>query len=153
MSSIPKLIIRKILDRKKKGQKIGFTNGCFDLLHKGHEFFLDECKKNCDFLVVGLNSDNSVKELKGMKRPVESSKIRVQKLKSLLSVDEVLIFSELTPELLIKQINPDVLMKGEDYNVQQIVGKEYVISNGGSVKLIKFLEGYSTTQKIKEMNI
>ena len=151
MSVVPKLIINKIINIRKKGLVIGFTNGCFDLLHEGHKFFLLECKKNCDFLIVGLNSDSSVKELKGSDRPIDKYKKRVENLENLKSVDEVLIFDELTPLSLIEQIKPDVLMKGEDYNINQIIGRDFVIANGGSIKLIKFLQGYSTSQKIREM--
>ncbi len=152
MSDISQSIIREIHELKSKGKVIGFTNGCFDLLHEGHQFFLNECKKNCDFLIVGLNSDTSVKQLKGSSRPIENQKKRMQQLYKLQSVNKVLIFNELSPDSLIKKICPNVLMKGKDYKIDEVIGKDYVIANGGRVLLISFLEGFSTTKKIKEIN-
>ena len=138
-------IIKKV---KVERKKIVFTNGCFDLLHVGHIRYLAQAKKLGDFLIIGLNSDSSVKALKGKDRPINSFEDRAVLLSALTSVDLVIIFEELTPENLIKEIVPDVLVKGGDYNIEDIVGFQTVIQNGGLVKSLSFYDGYSTTNYI-----
>tara|TARA_A100000164_G_C21880609_1_gene760067 strand:- start:68 stop:484 length:417 start_codon:yes stop_codon:yes gene_type:complete len=127
---------------------VGFTNGCFDLLHEGHIYLLKKSRNYCDYLIVGLNSDNSVKRLKGKDRPIENQIKRYENLKSISYVDEVIIFYENTPYDLINRIQPDVLLKGSDYSNKNIVGAEIVKKNGGKVITIELLQGYSTTKKI-----
>ena len=129
---------------------IGFTNGCFDLLHEGHLYLIRESKKRCDFLIIGLNSDESVKILKGQNRPIESQKQRAMNLSKLEEVDAITIFNTKTPENIIKDLNPDILIKGGDYNKADIVGSQFVIENGGSVEVIDLLPGFSTTKIINE---
>lgn len=129
---------------KKKNKKIVFTNGCFDLLHVGHVSYLEKAKSLGDILVIGLNSDSSVKSLKGKKRPVVSQKDRAKVLSALTFVDFVVIFSSLTPINLIKAIQPDVLVKGGDWKVKDIVGYDIVKSCGGKVKSLPYIKGFST---------
>ena len=142
-------IIKKI---KAERKKIVFTNGCFDLLHVGHIRYLSQAKKLGDFLIIGLNSDRSVKKLKGKDRPINSFEDRATLLSALNSVDLVIKFEEQTPENLIKDIVPDVLVKGGDYNIEDIVGYEIVIENGGQVKTLSFYDGYSSTNYIDKIN-
>ena len=142
-------IIKKIKDERKK---IVFTNGCFDLLHVGHIRYLSQAKKLGDFLIIGLNSDRSVKKLKGKDRPINSFEDRAILLSALNSVDLVIKFEEQTPENLIKDIVPDVLVKGGDYNIEDIVGYQIVIQNGGQVKTLSFYDGYSSTNYIDKIN-
>ena len=140
----------KINAAKSQKKIIGFTNGCFDLLHKGHKYFLKKCKNHCDLLLVGLNSDTSVRKLKGINRPIESEEIRKNKLLKLKEIDEVIVFSDLTPIKLIKQIYPDVIIKGADYNEKNVVGNKFIRSNGGKVILIELLKGFSTSKIIQD---
>ena len=142
-------IIKKI---KAERKKIVFTNGCFDLLHVGHIRYLSQAKKLGDFLIIGLNSDRSVKKLKGKDRPINSFEDRATLLSALNSVDLVIKFEEQTPENLIKDIVPDVLVKGGDYNIEDIVGYQIVIQNGGQVKTLSFYDGYSSTNYIDKIN-
>ena len=135
---------------KSKGLKIVFTNGCFDLLHKGHLDLLNKSSEYGDILIVGLNSDSSVKKLKGVSRPVENEMIRSQKLMALNYVDHIIIFKQLTPKKLISELKPDVLVKGGDYELNNIVGADEVVSNGGIIKIIPLTPGYSTTSIIKK---
>ena len=135
---------------KSKGLKIVFTNGCFDLLHKGHLDLLEKSSKYGDILIVGLNSDASVKKLKGVSRPVEDEMIRFQKLMALNYVDHVIIFRQLTPKKLISKLKPDILVKGGDYELNKIVGADEVVSNGGIVKIIPLTPGFSTTSIIEK---
>ncbi len=133
---------------RSQGKRIVFTNGCFDILHRGH---LDLIAKAADYgnvLVVGLNTDASVRRLKGPERPVTSEQDRLFQTASLLCVDAVCSFDEDTPEELIKTINPDVLVKGGDYNIDTIVGAKHVTSYGGKVEIIPIVEGYSTSSLI-----
>lgn len=134
------------------GKKIGFTNGCFDLLHPGHVSLLDQARSQCDRLVVGLNSDASVKRLKGPTRPVQSETSRGTVLASLAAVDLVVIFDEDTPLELITAIRPDVLVKGADYRIDQVVGGDLVIAAGGRVFLADLQAGHSTTATIARIN-
>lgn len=132
-------------------KKIVFTNGCFDILHVGHIRYLQEARKLGDMLVVGLNSDASVKRLKGPTRPVNEEKDRAELLSALDCVDYVVMFEEDTPYNLILQLQPDVLVKGGDYKPDEVVGKDIVESRGGCLKLIRFVEGKSTTSIIEKM--
>lgn len=134
-----------------KTEKIVFTNGCFDILHAGHVHYLNEAKKLGDILVVGLNSDESVKRLKGDKRPILSEKERATVLLGLSAVDFVVIFSEDTPLELIKILKPDVLVKGGDWQKQDIVGWDFVEKNGGEVFSLSFIEGKSTTNIVEKI--
>ena len=142
-------IINKI---KSEGKKIVFTNGCFDLLHVGHIKYLSQAKDLGDILIIGLNSDKSVKKLKGNNRPINSFEDRAKLLAALKSVDLVIKFEEQTPENLIKEIIPDVLVKGGDYDIKEIVGYQTVIDNGGQVKTLSFYDGYSSTNYIDKIN-
>ncbi len=142
-------IIKKI---KAERKKIIFTNGCFDLLHVGHIRYLAQAKKLGDFLIIGLNSDSSVKEIKGKDRPINSFEDRATLLSALNSVDLVIMFEEQTPENLIKDIVPDILVKGGDYNIEDIAGYQTVIQNGGQVKTLSFYDGYSSTKYINKIN-
>jgi len=138
---------------KKKGKKVVFTNGCFDILHYGHLVYLEKCKRLGDILVVGLNSDKSVKSLKGKYRPIKKQKERAAILSALWFVDYVIIFSENTPKRLIESITPDILAKGGDWKKKDIVGGDHVVKSGGKVATVPFVKGYSTTRiigKIKE---
>ncbi len=136
---------------RRNGLKVGFTNGCFDLLHPGHVSLLAEARKACDRLVVGLNSDGSVARLKGPTRPVQSEAARAAVLASLASVDLVMVFDEDTPLDLIGLIRPDVLVKGADYRRDQVVGGDLVESWGGKVVLASILPGHSTTATIAKL--
>jgi len=144
-----KEILKKISKIRHK-KIIGFTNGCFDLLHDGHLHLIREAKKRCDFLIIGLNSDESVKILKGESRPIENQEQRLKNLSKMEEVDAVAIFNTETPENIIKYLNPDILLKGGDYNKTDIVGSKFIIENGGSVEVIDLLPGYSTTKIINE---
>lgn len=128
------------------GEKIVFTNGCFDLLHYGHLHYLAEAKNLGDRLVVGLNADASIKRLKGKHRPIKDERSRTWLLAGLECIDAVVVFSEDTPYELIQAIQPDVLVKGGDWAVDAIVGADIVLAKGGSVRNLSFIEGYSTTQ-------
>jgi rfaE bifunctional protein nucleotidyltransferase chain/domain len=132
-------------------ETVVFTNGCFDLLHRGHLEYLMACKDMGDRLIVGLNSDSSVKKLKGANRPVNSQEDRALALASLMFVDAVVLFDEDTPEALIKELNPHKLVKGGDYAVEEIAGAAWVKSNGCEVQTIPFIEGYSTTELIEKI--
>lgn len=156
------LLVSKILDRKLlaarlntwrlRDQKIVFTNGCFDLLHLGHIDYLSKAAAIGDKLVVGVNSDASNHRLKGPGRPINDEQSRSYLLAALFFVDAVCIFDEDTPYELIRLLRPDVLVKGADYTIDQIVGADLVLAGGGKVKTIEYLAGYSTTaieQKIR----
>jgi rfaE bifunctional protein nucleotidyltransferase chain/domain len=133
--------IRKL---QKNNKKIVFTNGCFDILHAGHVNYLSKAKSLGDVLVIGLNSDSSVKKLKGKTRPVVSQKNRALLLAALEVVDFVVVFNEPTPAKLIKAVKPDVLVKGGDWKKEEIVGAEFVESYGGKVKSLAYIKGLST---------
>jgi D-beta-D-heptose 7-phosphate kinase/D-beta-D-heptose 1-phosphate adenosyltransferase len=132
-------------------QKIIFTNGCFDILHQGHIALLCAAKDVNGKLVIGLNSDHSIKGLKGENRPVNDENSRAILLASLQVVDAVIIFEEETPLRLIQEITPDYLVKGGDYTIDQIIGSKEVLSHGGSVEIIPLVQGFSTTNIIKKM--
>lgn len=133
------------------GKKVAFTNGCFDILHKGHIFSLSEAAATADILIVGLNADTSVKRLKGENRPVNDENARALLLASLVMVDAVILFEEDTPQQLIATLLPDILVKGGDYTVEQIAGSREVIENGGKVIINPIIEGFSTTGIIEKM--
>jgi len=139
------------LEPLKGKKKIVFTNGCFDLLHAGHAHYLNECKKLGDLLVVGINSDNSIRRIKGEKRPILPLELRAYLLSSLSAVDYVVPFEEETPIRLIKAIKPDFLVKGGDWKIENIVGADFVQSYGGKVLTIPFKFDISTTKIVEEI--
>jgi D-glycero-beta-D-manno-heptose 1-phosphate adenylyltransferase len=137
--------------QRNQGKSIVFTNGCFDIVHIGHIQYLNEAKKLADLLVVGINSDQSVKKLKGNDRPINSEQDRAFFLMNLKAVDFVVIFDQDTPLELIKRVKPNVLVKGGDWPIEKIVGHEEVIATGGQVLSLSFLDGYSTTNIINKI--
>ncbi|MCX7834296.1 MAG: D-glycero-beta-D-manno-heptose 1-phosphate adenylyltransferase [Ignavibacteria bacterium] len=149
------LDLEKILtisrELKKEGKKIVFTNGCFDIIHKGHIIYLKEAKKLGDYLIVGLNSDESVRRIKGNFRPINKQEDRALILENLKPVDAVVIFNEETPINLIEKIKPDFLVKGGDWKENEIVGADFVKSYGGKVISINYIENYSTTSLIEKI--
>ena len=136
---------------KNKNKKIVFTNGCFDILHKGHVTYLAEAKKLGDLLVIGLNSDASVKRLKGSERPINNELDRQYVMSQLKPVDFVEIFTDDTPLSLIQRVKPMVLVKGGDWKIEQIVGSKEVVEQGGEVYSLNFVDGYSTTNIIHKI--
>jgi len=130
---------------RKQGLRVGFTNGCFDILHPGHVKVLTAARGACDRLIVGLNSDASTRRLKGEGRPVQNERARAEVLAALEAVDLVVIFEDDTPIRLIEQVKPNVLVKGGDYRPEQVVGREIVEAHGGAVMLVDILPGFSTT--------
>ena len=141
----PSAIVQRVAQRRVQDKKIAFTKGVFDILHKGHIFSLSQAAAEADYLIVGLNSDASVKRLKGETRPVNDQQSRALILASLIMIDAVVVFEEDTPLELIKSIMPDVLVKGGDYAIEQIAGAKEVIANGGRVVINPIIEGFSTT--------
>ena len=151
-------MIRSLNDIKKlrekiriENRKVVFTNGCFDIIHKGHVTYLNEAKSLGDHLIVGINSDDSVKRLKGKDRPVNNESDRAFVLDNLKSVDDVLIFNEDTPYHIIKEIIPDLLVKGGDWKEEDIVGSDIVKKNGGKVISLQFVNDYSTTNILEKI--
>jgi len=143
---------RDIVDRwRARGLKVGFTNGCFDLIHPGHISLIRQSKAECDRLIVGLNTDDSIKRLKGPERPATNETSRAIVLASLEDVDLVIPFAEDTPITLIEEIQPDVLIKGADYTVETVVGSDFVLSTGGRVHLAELKDGFSTTRTIQKL--
>jgi D-beta-D-heptose 7-phosphate kinase / D-beta-D-heptose 1-phosphate adenosyltransferase len=136
---------------RRRGNRLVFTNGCFDLLHPGHIFLLNEAKKAGDRLIVGLNTDSSVQRLKGPTRPIQQERDRAFVLSSLQCVDLIVLFEEDTPLELIRALKPDVLVKGSDYTIDQVVGAPFIQSYGGKVLLIDLVEGQSTTRMVLKM--
>ena len=132
-------------------RKVVFTNGCFDVLHRGHVTYLAKARDLGDCLVVGLNSDASVKRLKGENRPLNNEKDRALLLAALSFVDYIIIFEEDTPKNLIEQVKPNILVKGGDYQIDNIVGADFVMKNGGQVLTIPFVDGYSSTKIIQAL--
>lgn len=158
-------LLKKILPRaeapnriqclKDLGKEVIFTNGCFDLLHVGHIAYLNAARQLGDTLILGLNADESVKRLKGDTRPINPEIDRALMLAALACIDYIILFDEDTPEALITEITPDVLVKGGDYTIDDIVGADHVKDNGGIVTVIPFLKGYSSTSiinKIQELS-
>jgi D-beta-D-heptose 7-phosphate kinase/D-beta-D-heptose 1-phosphate adenosyltransferase len=139
------------LKEATQGKKVVFTNGCFDILHIGHARYLEEAKALGEYLVVGVNSDDSVKRLKGEKRPIVPEVERAELLCCLKAVDACVIFHEDTPYNLIKEICPDILVKGGDWAVDQIVGHDVVLEAGGEVKSLSFTEHHSTTNIVEKI--
>jgi len=139
-------LVKKVDSWKKKGQKIVLTNGCFDILHAGHIKYLEAAAQKGDRLIVAVNSDKSVTKLKGPDRPINVLASRLYLVASLQCVDAVCAFSEDTPINVIEMLKPDVLVKGGDYKIDDIVGAKEVISQGGQVEVIPYVEGYSTTK-------
>jgi len=156
-----KLLQSKILDPlqldntlanwRADNKKIVFTNGCFDLLHLGHIDYLAKARDLGDKLIIGLNTDASVQRLKGPSRPVKDQASRAHLLAAMQFVDAVVFFDEETPIKLIENVNPNVLVKGGDYSIEGIVGHEIVLKNGGEVRTIEFVEGYSSSQIIEKI--
>jgi rfaE bifunctional protein nucleotidyltransferase chain/domain len=145
------ILLQKLLTQWRfKEQKVVFTNGCFDLLHTGHLELLIQAKALGHQLIVGINSDQSIGRLKGSNRPIKNEAARMFQMACLLMVDAVIVFDEDTPLELIKAIQPNVLVKGGDYNIDTIVGAKEVMANGGSVEIIKIVDGYSTTAIIEK---
>ncbi|MCZ4280953.1 D-glycero-beta-D-manno-heptose 1-phosphate adenylyltransferase [Kiloniella laminariae] len=144
-------VLHRVGQWRKAGYKIGFTNGCFDLLHPGHISILRQARASCDRLIVGLNTDASIKRLKGESRPIQNEDARAVVLSAIESVNQVILFGEDTPLALIEAILPDVLVKGADYSVDQVVGGDVVIRNGGEVVLAKLEDGFSTTGTVAKI--
>ena len=138
-------------DFRQTIDKLVFTNGCFDILHAGHVDYLQNARQLGDGWLVGLNKDESVRKLKGDSRPIVDEKARAMVLAALKSVDAVVLFKEETPGRLIDQVQPDALVKGGDYLAEEIVGYQTVTTKGGTVKVLPFLEGHSTTSIIKKI--
>lgn len=148
-------VLEFVSKMKQEGLRLVFTNGCFDLLHEGHVRYLNEASTLGDQLIIGLNSDTSVSRLKGPQRPINQQLSRAYVLAGLECVDAVIVFEEDTPLKLIQLIIPDVLVKGGDWNVNQIVGSDFVLQNGGQVISLPFYNGFSTTsiaEKIKSQS-
>ena len=158
---IEKTLLAKVLDQdaigsqvrswQGEGKKVVFTNGVFDLLHIGHITYLAKAAEVGDKLIIGLNSDSSVKRIKGEDRPVNDQNSRAALLAALFFVDAITLFEEDTPFTRIAGLLPDILVKGADYSVEQIVGAKEVLANGGAVKTISFVEGYSSTSIINKI--
>lgn len=139
---------------QRQGKKIVFTNGCFDILHPGHVDYLSQARDSGEFMVLGLNTDTSVKKLnKAPNRPVNDENSRALVLAGLACVDAIVMFDEETPYELIKFLQPDILVKGDDYKPEQIAGYDVVMAKGGQVKTIPFLKGYSTTALINKIRL
>ena len=138
-------LLPQIKEWKRLGQQIVFTNGCFDLIHLGHINYLAEASDLGEKLILGVNSDDSVRRLKGHARPIQDQMARMIILAAFEFTDAVVLFEEDTPESLIKQVTPDVLVKGGDYEPENVVGAQHVMVNGGGVEILSFLEGYSTS--------
>ena len=136
---------------KVTGKTVAFTNGCFDILHQGHLFSIAQAAKEADYLIVGINSDSSVKRLKGPERPINSTESRALVMANLVLVDAVVVFEEDTPYELITTLLPDVLVKGGDYTIETIVGAKEVIANGGQVIINPIVDGFSTTNIIEKI--
>ncbi len=136
---------------KITGKTVAFTNGCFDILHPGHLFSIAQAAKEADYLIVGLNSDASIKRLKGPERPINNTESRALIIANLVLVDAVVVFEEDTPYELITTLLPDVLVKGGDYTIDNIVGAKEVIANGGKVIINPIVEGFSTTNIIEKI--
>ncbi len=145
-------LIKEVVRLRLKSKTIAFTNGVFDILHEGHIAVLSKAASFADVLIVGLNSDASVKNIKGEDRPVNNENSRALILASLIMVDNVVIFEEDTPIEIIKLVQPDVLVKGGDYTLDTIVGAKEVMANGGRVEIVPLMEGFSTTTIINKIS-
>jgi D-beta-D-heptose 7-phosphate kinase/D-beta-D-heptose 1-phosphate adenosyltransferase len=140
-----------VMALKRQGKKIVFTNGCFDLLHYGHIKYLQDARKKGDVLIVALNSDSSVRRIKGKKRPIVNEKDRLKIVAALESVNYVLLFKEDTPLKVIKSLKPDIIVKGADWKMDEVVGRSIVSSYGGKVSIVRFIKGHSTTNLINKI--
>lgn len=146
-------LAKRVKEWQADGKKVVFTNGCFDIIHPGHVDYLTRAKELGQRLVIGVNTDKSVSDLKGPHRPIQNENARLQVLAALECVDALVLFGEETPLKLISQVLPNILVKGGDYTIETIVGADVVMENGGRVEVIPFLDGYSTSaieKKIKE---
>jgi D-beta-D-heptose 7-phosphate kinase/D-beta-D-heptose 1-phosphate adenosyltransferase len=143
--------VQRVRRWRRQGLRVGFTNGCFDLLHAGHITLLRKARERCDRLVLGINSDSSVQRLKGPGRPAQDQRTRALILASLAPVDLVVVFEEETPERLIRELRPDVLVKGADYRPDQVVGADLVASWGGELVLVELVPGHSTTRTMQRL--
>lgn len=146
-----KRLTEELKAARKKGKKVVFTNGCFDIIHAGHVRYLKKARSRGDILVVGLNSDSSVRAIKGESRPIVPQNERAEVLGALSSVDRIVIFNDPTPIRLIKAIKPDILAKGADWAAKDIVGGDIVRENGGKIARITLVKGRSTTNIIKKI--
>jgi len=144
-------LIKQVTVWKQEGQRVVFTNGCFDILHLGHVDYLEKARALGDKLVVGVNTDTSVNRLKGPSRPLQDELSRARIMASLLFTNAIVLFDEETPYELIKSVMPDILVKGDDYTVQNIVGHDIVLQNGGAVKTIALVKGYSTSNVVAKI--
>jgi rfaE bifunctional protein nucleotidyltransferase chain/domain len=135
----------------KEGLRIAFTNGCFDIVHLGHIDYLEKARQLGDKLIVALNTDQSIHQLKGSQRPINNEYARARLIAALEFVDIVTLFDQLTPILLIQSIRPNILVKGGDYTIENIIGADFVIENGGDVQIIPIIKGYSTTTLIENI--
>lgn len=140
-----------VVDARANGKKVAFTNGCFDLLHRGHVHVLREARASADLLIVGINSDQSVKQIKGPARPVLPESDRCELLGAMEMVDFVVLFNEPDPRDLISAIRPDVLVKGGDWNAEKIIGADSVEAAGGRVVVVPYIKGFSTTEIIERI--
>ncbi len=138
-------------DLRRQGKQVVFTNGCFDLLHRGHVRYLDQAKTLGDVLIVAINSDASVRALKGPDRPVMSEQERAELVTALAAVDYVLVFEDRDPEKVIRALEPDILVKGGDWPPDQIVGREIVESRGGQVRTLPYVEGASSSELLRRI--
>jgi rfaE bifunctional protein nucleotidyltransferase chain/domain len=147
-------VLKRHINRwRQKGTAIAFTNGCFDILHYGHVQYLEKAKKEDRVLVVGLNSDASVRRIKGPGRPVNPQDLRAGVLAALACVDYVILFEEDTPCRLIRDVQPDILIKGADWKGKEIVGRDIVKARGGKIELISYIKGLSTTRTISKLRL
>jgi rfaE bifunctional protein nucleotidyltransferase chain/domain len=144
-------LLETLKAQKAAGKKVAFTNGCFDIMHLGHIDYLEKAAEKADFLVVGLNSDDSVRRLKGESRPLQNEYARARMLAALAFVDAVVLFEEDTPLKLITSLLPDILVKGSDYQLSNIVGADIVMQHGGKVETIDLVPQYSTTGIIEQI--
>lgn len=144
-------LVKQVTKWRESGEQVVFSNGCFDILHLGHIDYLEKASQLGTKLIIGINSDSSVKRLKGPQRPIQPQHARMRMLAALAFVDAVVLFDEDTPLELIKKLRPQVLVKGNDYSIQQIVGAKEVLQAGGEVKTIELIEGYSTTDIIEKI--
>jgi D-glycero-beta-D-manno-heptose 1-phosphate adenylyltransferase len=143
--------LQKVAKWQQEGDAIVFTNGCFDILHIGHVDYLEKARNLGDKLVLGLNTDSSIRRIKGEQRPIVEENARARIMAALSFVDLVVLFDEDTPLRLIQTIKPDILVKGDDYSVENIIGADFVINNGGSVKTIPLVKGFSTSNIVEKI--
>ncbi|MBC3539559.1 D-glycero-beta-D-manno-heptose 1-phosphate adenylyltransferase [Rufibacter sediminis] len=148
--TLPQLL-SKVEEWRAQGQKIVFTNGCFDIVHMGHVDYLERARLLGDKLVVGLNTDQSVSRLKGPSRPLQDEMSRIRVMASFWFTDALVLFDQETPRELIEAVGPDILVKGDDYAIENIVGHDVVLARGGAVKTIPLVKGYSTSQVVRKI--